>query len=107
MSSSSKQATTKQTKVAVSSLHSGRTIVHKIAPKSRERASADVVPRAIDLRGAQRARNVVPDSEHQRLLVVVYGKCAVNPVDRSKELLRVVVRRTTTKIVNTLALTSI
>jgi hypothetical protein len=60
-----------QTTVAVSSLHSGERSFTgtAIAPKSRERASADVVPRATDLRGAQRARNVAPDGERKRLLV--------------------------------------
>src|SRR5262249_35504976 len=66
---------TKQTKFAVSSLHSGRTVVdrHGYCTKSRQRASADVVPGATDLHGTQLARNAAPDRGHQRLDVVVRG----------------------------------
>jgi hypothetical protein len=59
----------------VSSLPSGRMVIHKHGDRTeittagaRRRCS----PRT-DVDGAQRARSVVPDGEHQQLLVVVYG----------------------------------
>src|SRR5262249_60277224 len=63
----------KQTTAAASSLQSGRTVVHStaIASKSRERASAEVVPRTTNLHGAQRAGNVLADRGYERLHAVI------------------------------------